>query len=134
AHHHALEMHEGHLSAIHVLEKRMDIRVQWEAGSREWKDTAKKVTMRRYQCSIDALEGLIVTRMFKLTKMNMSQTGYSMQKHITNTLKARSQAIHTCLDKFNLATLALNPPRPTLDWDEVMAYTFLSDFNLLCDT
>lgn len=57
-----------------------------------------------------------------------------MRKHIANALKARSQAIRTALDKYNLAALALTPPRPVLDWDEVVAYAFLSDFDLLRDT
>lgn len=57
-----------------------------------------------------------------------------MRKHIANTLKARSQARHTALDKYNAAALSLTLPRPLLDWDEVVAYAFLSDFDLLCDT
>jgi hypothetical protein len=31
--------------------------------------------MRKYQQALDVLEGLIIARMFKLTKMNQSQTG-----------------------------------------------------------
>lgn len=30
--------------------------------------------------------------------------------------------------------MELNPPRPTLDWDQVVEYTFLADFDLLRDT
>ena len=37
------------------------------------------------------------------------------------------------LDRYNAAALALNPPRPTLKWDEVVEYAFLSDFDLLHD-
>ena len=29
--------------------------------------------------------------------------------------------------------LALVPPQQVLDWDQVVKYTFLSDFDLLCD-
>lgn len=57
-----------------------------------------------------------------------------MRKHIASALKARSQAIRTALDRYNLAASALSPPRPLLDWDEVVAYAFLSDFDLLRDT
>lgn len=57
-----------------------------------------------------------------------------MRKHIANALKARSQAIRTALDKYNAAALSLIPPRPLLDWDEVVTYAFLSDFDLLRDT
>ena len=30
--------------------------------------------------------------------------------------------------------MELNPPCPTLDWDQVVEYTFLADFDLLRDT
>jgi hypothetical protein len=46
-----------------------------DPDSVEWQQAAEKVSMRRYQRCIDALEGLVVARMFELTKMNMSQTG-----------------------------------------------------------
>ena len=36
--------------------------------------------------------------------------------------------------KYNAAAIELNPPRPALDWDEVVEYTFLADFDLLRDT
>ena len=105
--------------------------------------------MRTYQRCIDALEGLIVARMFELTKMNRSQTGmlslfkttttntivigYSLRKHIANALKARSVAICNALDRYNAAALALVPPRQVLDWDQVVEYAFLSDFDILRD-
>lgn len=57
-----------------------------------------------------------------------------MRQHIGTALKARSRAIRTALDKYNLAALAMVPPRQCLDWDEVVAYAFLSDFDLLRDT
>ena len=59
------------------MEKRLNILVRWQPESIEWKAAAEKVTLRRYQRCIDVLEGLIVARMFELTKMNMSQTGMS---------------------------------------------------------
>ena len=59
--------------------------------------------------------------------------GYSLRKHIANALKARSVAIRTALDRYNAAALALVPPRQTLDWDQVVEYAFLSDFDLLRD-
>jgi len=57
------------------MEKKMSIQHRWEPGCSEWKEAAEKVVMRRYQRCIDILEGLVVARMFELTKMNMSQTG-----------------------------------------------------------
>ena len=72
---HALKEHAKHLSAVHSLEAKLNVTVRWIAGSAVWEDAAKKVKMRTYQRCIDTLEGLVVARMFELTKMNMSQTG-----------------------------------------------------------
>jgi hypothetical protein len=74
---HALENNSKHLERIQMLEKKMNIQERWNPGSLEWKAAAKKVVMRRYQRCIDILEGLVVARMFELTKMNMSHTGMS---------------------------------------------------------
>jgi len=57
-----------------------------------------------------------------------------MHKHITNALKARSRAFRTALDRYNTAATALVPPRQLLDWEQVVEYAFLSDFDLLRDT
>lgn len=57
-----------------------------------------------------------------------------MRKHIANALKARSRAIRTALDKYNAAATAMVPSRQLLDWEQVVEYAFLSDFDLLRDT
>jgi len=74
---HALEEYEKDLKVVQDLEKKLNILVRWEPGSDDWVRTGKLVTMRKYQRALDRLEGLIVARMFELTKMNMSQTGES---------------------------------------------------------
>jgi len=62
----------------------------------EWKATSVLLTGRRYQRCLDELEGLIVSRMFELTKMNMSQTGMYILSFvlglILTTLSYRLQA------------------------------------------
>ncbi|KAG6821969.1 hypothetical protein H0H92_015871, partial [Tricholoma furcatifolium] len=72
--------------------------------------------------------------MFELTKMNMSQTGYKLRKHIGKALKARSQAIRSALDRYNDAATLMSPPRASLSWNEIIEYAFLADFDLLRDT
>jgi hypothetical protein len=47
-------------------------------------------------------------------------------------LKARSKAIRTALERYNAAAAELC--RTQLNWDEVVEYAFLSDFDLLRDT
>jgi hypothetical protein len=72
---HAAENVARDAEAVQHLELRLDIQVPWTKTSEEWKAAALLVAKRRYQRCLDALEGLIVSRMFELTKMNMSQTG-----------------------------------------------------------
>jgi hypothetical protein len=148
---HALENREKALQAVHALELKLKITERWQPESAEWQNAGKLVAMRKYQRALDVLEGLIVARMFELTKMNRSQTGkllsfcnssvltiglplgYALRKHIGKALQTGSSAIRTALDRYNTAAQALNPPRRTLHWKEVVKYAFLADFDLLRD-
>ncbi|KAJ7831870.1 hypothetical protein B0H13DRAFT_2240523 [Mycena leptocephala] len=88
---------------------------------------------RRYRGAVNKLEELVVKRLFELTKMNMSGTGYRLRKHIAKALQTRSRTIRAALDRYNAAVAALNPPRRTLSWSEVIDFTFLADFDILRD-
>ena len=57
-----------------------------------------------------------------------------MRKHIAKALQARSKAIKSAIDRYNSVALDMDPPMPTLTWDEVVDYRFLSDFDILRDT
>ncbi|KAF6742162.1 hypothetical protein DFP72DRAFT_994580 [Ephemerocybe angulata] len=120
--------------AVHALEMELDIPVRWTPKSAEWKQAKVLVTQREYRQRLDELERLVVSRMFELTKVNMSQTGYKLRKHISSNLQTRSQAIRTALGHYNAAAAELDPPRPSLSWDEVVEYAFLADFDLLRDS
>jgi hypothetical protein len=72
---HAIENHEKDLFTVQQLEQKLEIESRWTPASAEWKAASELVGKRRYQRCLDNLEGLIVSRMFELTKMNMSQTG-----------------------------------------------------------
>lgn len=71
----ALELHANATAAVLDLEERLNIAVRWEPGSFEWQDAAKLVANRRFQRALDHLEGLVISRMFELTRMNMARTG-----------------------------------------------------------
>jgi hypothetical protein len=60
---------------VQALELKLDITQRWKSEGEEWQRTGRLVAMRKYQRALDVLEGLIVARMFELTKMNRSQTG-----------------------------------------------------------
>ncbi|KAJ7233544.1 hypothetical protein C8J57DRAFT_1577441 [Mycena rebaudengoi] len=130
---HAMELHGKALLAVQDLELRLEVEVRWVAGSPEWEAVATLVSKRRYQRALDNLQGLIISRMFELTKMNMSGTGYKLRKHIAKALQARSHAVKTALATYNVAAAALDAPRDALTWEQVVEYAFLSDFDLLRD-
>lgn len=59
--------------------------------------------------------------------------GYKLRKHIAKALQARSKAVRAALDRYNAAAQEIDPPRPTLQWKDVVNYVFLSEFDLLRD-
>ncbi|KAJ7852551.1 hypothetical protein B0H13DRAFT_2238171 [Mycena leptocephala] len=128
---HARENYNMVLTDVQESESKMGIQVRWLAESQEWADAAHLVSTKRYRLALMKLEKLVVQRMFELTKMNLSQTGYKLRKHIAKALQARSQAIRTALKSYNIAAAAMVPPGRKLTWSEVVEYAFLSDFDLL---
>jgi hypothetical protein len=59
---------------------------------------------------------------------------YKLRTQIAKALKTRSSAIRTALDTYNRLAKTLNPPRPSLDFKEVLDYSSLAEFDLLRDT
>ncbi|KAJ7918168.1 hypothetical protein B0H13DRAFT_2231314 [Mycena leptocephala] len=119
---HAMELHSKALAAVHDLELRLGIVGsvgRWRPDSDEWVAAAKLVESRRYQRAIDELEGLVVARMFELSKVNMSDTGYKLRKHIAKALQARSKGVKTALERYNEAAAAMTPARTQLSWEQI---------------
>ncbi|KAJ7809272.1 hypothetical protein B0H14DRAFT_2867397 [Mycena olivaceomarginata] len=128
---HAFEVAVKSLGAMQDLELKLGIMTRWEPGSEAWVKAAKMVSSRRYQHALDQLQGLVVARMFELSKVNMSGTGYKLRKHIAKALQAHSKAVRTALEHYNVAASAMTPTKPLLSWDEVVGYAFLAEFDLL---
>jgi hypothetical protein len=63
------------MKGLFVLSKTWRPSWRWTHTTQEWQRAALLVSRCRYQRCLDELEGLVVSRMFELTKMNMSQTG-----------------------------------------------------------
>lgn len=72
---HALEKYNKDLDAVHVLEVQLGIVDCWVTGGPECEETAKLVSMSKYQHAFDDLEGFVIAQIFELTKMNRSLTG-----------------------------------------------------------
>lgn len=54
--------------------------------------------------------------------------------HIAQALQSRSKAIQNALIRYNAAALQMTPARPVLDWADVVAFGFVSEFDLLRDS
>jgi hypothetical protein len=147
-----IERRDKVLATVQDLEIRLGITSggRWDPTSAEWAAAAEKVRMRRYQRALDILEGLVVARIFELSKMNMSETGasiitftlsstvlvisvpgYKLRKHIAKALQTRSHSIKKALQNYNAAAMVLRPRAPKLTWEKVVEYAFLADFDLL---
>lgn len=150
---HLLERRDNALEAVQELEEKLGIleNGRWDPSSAEWTAAGEKVRLRKYRRALDILEGLVVARIFELSKMNLSETGmlsvtlrltilitgellgYKLRVHIANALKARSHSIKKALDNYNSAAATLKPRAPQLTWEDVVDYAFLADFDLLRD-
>ncbi|KAG2743935.1 hypothetical protein P692DRAFT_201722581, partial [Suillus brevipes Sb2] len=130
---HAIENYDKDLKVVQELEVKLGITRRWVPDDHEWRDAGRLVANRKLQRALDNLEGLVVARIFELSKMNRAGTGYKLRKHIGKALQVRSAAIRTALDKYNTAARAVSPPRATLSWEDVVEYAFVADFDLLRD-
>ncbi|KAJ7865979.1 hypothetical protein B0H13DRAFT_2670813 [Mycena leptocephala] len=87
----ARETYDTALKDVQESESKMGVEVCWLPESQGWADAAHLVSTKRYRLALMKLEKLVVQRMFELTKMNLSQTGYKLRKHIAKALQARSR-------------------------------------------
>jgi hypothetical protein len=72
---HTLENYENDLRFMQELERKLSITRRWTPEDPDWQSAGRLVANRKYQRALDTLEGLVVARIFKLTKMNRSGTG-----------------------------------------------------------
>ncbi|KAJ7027673.1 hypothetical protein C8F04DRAFT_964922 [Mycena alexandri] len=128
---HAQENFDKAWAEVQETEIRMGVKDRWLDTSPEWAEAAHLVSTKRYRLALLKLERLVVQRMFELTKMNLSQTGYKLRKHIAKALQVRSQAIRNALKTYNNSAKSIVPPGRQLSWSEVIEYAFLADFDLL---
>jgi hypothetical protein len=72
---HAREKVDRDLEAVQELEEKLGISDRWTSESPQWTATVQQVKQKKYQKALDAVELLVVERIFELTKINQSQTG-----------------------------------------------------------
>ncbi|KAJ7025078.1 hypothetical protein C8F04DRAFT_968231 [Mycena alexandri] len=109
---HAQENFDKAWIEVQETEVRMGVKERWLDTSPEWAEAAHLISTKRYRLALLKLERLVVQRMFELTKMNLSQTGYKLRKHIAKALQVRSQAIRNALNSYNTAAKSIVPAGP----------------------
>jgi hypothetical protein len=75
AHRRNLGKMERIVQAAEDLEVRLGITTRWTEGSEEWNAAMEKLRKRDYHRALDHVERLLVSRIFELSKMNLSHTG-----------------------------------------------------------
>ncbi|KAF8586498.1 hypothetical protein K439DRAFT_1273083, partial [Ramaria rubella] len=116
---------------LQAVEESLDVNAQWTLDSPKYWRATEYLCIHTYQRAVDKLEGLVVQRLFELTKANSYSTGYKQRTHISKALKSRSKAIQRALAAYNTAALTLDPPQPKLTWAEIVEYTTITEFELL---
>ena len=58
-----------------ILEDILSVSERWTPQTLEWEQVMKYLQIQDYQLAVDKLEGLVVQRLFQLTKANLAGTG-----------------------------------------------------------
>ncbi|KAG1839897.1 hypothetical protein DFJ58DRAFT_667467, partial [Suillus subalutaceus] len=113
------------------IENQLAIEERWIVGDHNYMKYKEEASLQRYHVALDELEHLVVMRLFELSKLSLSGTGYKLQQQIGKALQRRSDMIWNAINKYNNQAVALDPPRPQLSWKDIADYSFLGEFDLL---
>ncbi|KAG2336047.1 hypothetical protein BDR05DRAFT_978864 [Suillus weaverae] len=127
----ALRKYELQLNVVEYFEHRHSITERWLPHDPRYVEAARYSQECQFIRSVEELEGLVVQRLFELSKANLAGTGYKMRKHISKAITRCSAAIRSALEKYNKLAPLQNPPRPVLDYSEIVGYASLGEFLLL---
>ncbi|KAG2152785.1 hypothetical protein DEU56DRAFT_868810 [Suillus clintonianus] len=113
------------------IEAQLAVDQRWEIGGLEYQRFKEEASMGKYRTALDELERLVVMRLFELSKLSLSGTGYKLRQQIGKALQRRSEAIRNAIIRYNTQAAGLNPPRPNISWKDIADYGFLGEFDLL---
>ncbi|KAE9392982.1 hypothetical protein BT96DRAFT_1055428 [Gymnopus androsaceus JB14] len=98
------------IANVQALEGRLGVTSRWKEGSEEWVAAKMLVKECEYRKVLDKLEGLLVARIFEMTRLKVAGTGYKMRKHLANALKSQLKSIQAAIEACNSTAHALSPP------------------------
>ncbi|KAG1727100.1 hypothetical protein EDD22DRAFT_982770 [Suillus occidentalis] len=106
----ALHKYELQLNVVEDFEHCHSITERWLPHDLRYAEAARYTQERQFIHSVEELEGLVVRRLFELSKANLAGT---------------------TLEKYNKLAPLQNPPRPVLEYSEIVGYASLGEFSLL---
>ncbi|PSS29557.1 hypothetical protein PHLCEN_2v2956 [Hermanssonia centrifuga] len=126
-------MHEMTLTirAVADLEQKLELKDTWTPSDPQYQETLAYVQKRHFHRALDKIQQLVVQRLFELSKANIAGMGYKLRTHIGKAMKTRGKAIRTALSKYNKLAVLMEPKAPTLQWKDIVNYTFIAEFDLL---
>lgn len=74
---HAMENERKLTGDVQALEWKLKVKTRWVAGSEQWEKAKKLVKEASYRKALDKLEGLLVARIFEMSRLNVAGTGAS---------------------------------------------------------
>ncbi|EGO30757.1 hypothetical protein SERLADRAFT_404785 [Serpula lacrymans var. lacrymans S7.9] len=110
---------------VEELEHQAKMTTRWDELHSEFIKAKEFIGHQHFILVVEELKGLVIQRLLELSKANLSGTGYKMRKQISRALAKRSGAIRTALQKYNWMAPKQNPPRPILEYSEIVSYATL---------
>ncbi|KAG1876937.1 hypothetical protein C8R48DRAFT_745440 [Suillus tomentosus] len=133
-HANATNKRDQKLEIVMHYKHQMALDSRWGPDHPERMKAQSRITNRLFHKAVDDVERLVVMRLLELTKLQMSGLGYKLRTQISKALKSRANAIRNALTQYNKYGALLSPPRPPLQWDQIVEYSFLAEFDLLWET
>ncbi|KAL1740504.1 hypothetical protein HDZ31DRAFT_47382, partial [Schizophyllum fasciatum] len=119
------------MGAADDTERLAGITERWKPDDELYRAALQSVHMREFEKVLGRLEGLVVQRLAELSKANLARTCYKLRKHIAANLSKRSEAIRAVLAKYNELAPKQDPPRPRIQYSDIVSYAFIGEFQLL---
>ncbi|KAG1798562.1 uncharacterized protein HD556DRAFT_1440267 [Suillus plorans] len=130
-HTHTATKRDQKLEVVMDYKQQMALDVRWGKDHPEHLKAQSRITHHLYHKAVDDVEYLVVMRLLELTKLQMSGLGYKLRTQISTVLKSRANAIRNALQRYNKYAAQLYPPRPLMQWEQIVEYSFLAEFDLL---
>ncbi|KIK13209.1 hypothetical protein PISMIDRAFT_18140 [Pisolithus microcarpus 441] len=95
--------------AAHI-QGQLGLKSPWKVGCEEYNRYREEAMLGKYHKALGELEWLVVMRLFELSKLAMSGTGYKLRQQISKGLQQRSEAIRKAITQYNFQAGRLDPP------------------------